>query len=65
MATQDTWIIAEQGVESMFSKANKAYDLTTGDISPEQQNEVDGIVNNLAEILSDYVFDNMPEPKGE
>ena len=65
MSTDSVNDIVEVGVDEMFSKVVNEYDLEFGDISPDQAFQLDKIKEDLAELLCDFVHQNLPEDNDE
>ena len=51
--------VLETNINKMFLELVEEYDLKTGDISPEQAFELENIKDSLANLLGDYVHQNI------
>lgn len=65
MSTDSVKDIVDVGIDDMFSKVVNEYDLEFGDISPDQAFELDNIKEKLAELLCDFVHQNITTDNGE
>lgn len=62
MLTTDTIAEAiETNINKMFTEVAREYELKYGDIAPEQVAKLDDIKQDLADILGDYVHQNIEE----
>lgn len=53
--------VMEKHIGQMFVDLADEYDLPYGDFAPEQELELDGIKEQLGNLLGDYVHQNIPE----